>query len=252
MVVQEKRPHRQKHHLHLGGPPSEAGVSGGDRAARGTLTECEVLVFTTGLCSARHSVALSRLCSWGNPTVWSYTATTAMSHTSQGFSMAPCALQSATFPQGWAEVRERWVRIRRGRRTPSLQDLYGDGSNPPNPRQGKSRSEKSCQTKCLFLFSAAQAAAAGWEVRDGEFLFPHILNCCYFTYPPLHWDVCSKMALSAFRQSTATASGFRSTLLLSLRLGSSFTPKITPWRDPEAGAATTTTDHGLPHFGNTC
>ena len=60
--------------------------------------------------------------------------------------------------------------MRRGRRTPFLQDLCGDGSNPPNPGQDESRSEKSCQTEGLFLSSAPQGPACkgvgsqGWGI----------------------------------------------------------------------------------------
>lgn len=101
MVFQEQRSHRLQHRLHLGGLPSGAGASDGGgagasdagRAAQGTLPKCEVLAFTVGLCSARRSAASSRPYLWGSPTVWSYTATTAIVTHSPGLKPVP-------FPQG--------------------------------------------------------------------------------------------------------------------------------------------------------
>jgi len=250
MDFQAKRSHRLKHHLHLGGPASGAGANGSGTAARGPVPEGEALAFAMGLCSTRHSTGLSGLCPRGNPTARSCTAATAMSHASQGFSAAPCALRHCPRAElSWGNAECRW-----GGGSAPLPLRTSVGMDPARPAPDGAKSGQGSPARASARFSPRlrRLPALGWEVRGEEFLFPRILNCCYFTYPRLHWAVCSQLALSALWQSAATGNSVRSAFLFSLRLGSSWTLKSLPWRDPEAGAATTTTDPGLPHFGNAC
>lgn len=153
-----------------------------------------------------------------------------LSHTAQGLSLCPavCALfPGLRWAKGMLSVNEHPVPSR---------PLWG-WIQPAQPQTGQKAGQRiSTRTSASFSpWLHRDLPAKGWEVRDGEFLFPHILNWCYCTYPPLRWAVCSKMDLSAFRQSTATGNSIPSTLLFSLRLGSRFTPKTMPRRDPEAG-----------------
>lgn len=86
-------------------------------------------------------------------------------------------------------------------------------SSTPASGHGEIRAEKHCPPSASSSPQLHRSLpTAQGEAREGEFLFPHILNCCYFTYLPLRWAVCSEMTLSAFRQSATTGNSFPPTV----------------------------------------
>lgn len=223
VISQEKRWHRLKHRLHLGGWRSRAGASGGDTAAGGSLSECEDMALATVQLGAIPQRGLAR-------------QQQPLSHASQGSTTAPCALSPA-LSWGGAEREPLPARTFVGADPPPAPARPWQLRAPPDPVPVPSSVTQgpACTT----------VARQGWGISIPAHFKLLLFHSPSFTLGCVLQDGSVSSQAAPCRRKRLSLR-----FAVQLEACSSFTPETTLWGASEAGSEALPHTPCAPHFGN--